>query len=143
MKAITGNLLNESIPSNQSLEIYYDKSNKWLSEIDYWRDELCFLFKANQRIGDSLADENQRLKWQALNEKINIEFPIELNYLRNKLREIKGMFATLIRYPYVLDEQKLVREFRFLATRVKTFRILFKSVKKDLFQLVKAQKKAA
>lgn len=124
---------------NPELKEFHSNCRRWLSEVGFWRDELNFLFKASQQVVCNVKNKDEAIKLRFLTGKIVGELPIELTYLKDKIEQIQELLATSIKHPYILEQQRLISEYKFLKTRVRTFREQFRNVKRDLFQLAKNQ----
>lgn len=118
------------------LEILHEQSNEWLSEIAFWRDETNFFYsliikKTLKSIPISAKKNIKKIETELIN--ITID---DLDKLQQEV-EKHEKFLNYLLLTKTHEEESYRKKHHELAKTFVKFETRFKSVKKEVFDLVK------
>lgn len=116
-----------------SLESLHMESNTWLSEIDFWKDEMAFFYNLLTKKKTSAHFPPDKLA--AIERELARISNVELEDLRTEVRGHEAMLAGLLKADS-LKEEGYREAHRKLLTRMHETLQVFRKFKKEVFAFV-------
>lgn len=124
---------------NAGIEVLHSQSNEWLSEIAFWRDEVAFYYSLiiEKAMISVPIDAKEELK-EIEKELVKITSG-ELNDIQNSVNQHEKLLSDLLENNSE-DEEDYREKHRLLEMKFSEMERRFKTLKKEIFELVKLSK---
>ncbi|MBL6448770.1 hypothetical protein JMN32_20830 [Fulvivirga sp. 29W222] len=116
-----------------SLESLHAESKTWLSEIDFWKDEMAFFYKLLTKKKLSVHFSSDKLA--AIEKEIVRISNVELEKLKTEVREHEIMLAGLFKAKSLKEEGYREAHSKFLKRMQETLQVI-RELKKEIFAFV-------
>lgn len=118
-----------------SLDGLHQASKVWISELEFWRDEHKFMMDLIGKYFLKMSVFKRLQHGQGLVYKIELSDDRSKEFLRATIKH-EAHLAELMDNPFEQDEQKFREEHRKLEQGITDFMKDFKTLKKEMFNLI-------
>lgn len=120
-----------------SWEELYHLTQHWQSEMEFYRDEIHFIYKLISKFFNRLLEQDDFRTLQLLIQKIS-DTEEEFDEVEDNILEHLKHFEALIRNEFTRDEQLFRSEHEELENRVASLTNYYRLIKKEVFTITEA-----
>lgn len=124
---------------NAGIEVLHSQSNEWLSEIAFWRDEVAFYYSLIIEKAMISVPINAKEELKEIEKELVKITSGELNDLQNSVNQHEKLLSDLLENNSE-DEEDYREKHRLLEMKFSEMERRFKTLKKEIFELVKLSK---
>ena len=124
-----------------SLEELHRGSRFWLTELEFWKDELSFLTHLTDRYFEEFVRKEQLGQAAEFFKKLRTLREERLGGLVDKVNKHESHLAVLLENPFEPDDTAFRVEHQELETQVTEFMKDYKAVKKEAFTVIEEIRK--